>query len=166
MDFENCHLLVVGAGFFGAVIAERVAELGKRVIVIDRRPHIGGNAYSEFDSETGIEVHKYGAHLFHTPNKEVWDYLHRFTSFTSYTHRVYTSYRGQVFPMPINLATICKFYGRRMSPAEARLLVKQQAAELLGGLPANLEEKATSLIGQPLYEAFIPCYTTKQWQTG
>jgi UDP-galactopyranose mutase len=166
MDFEKFDILIVGAGFFGAVIAERVAsELKKRVLVIDRRRHVGGNAYSEANPETGIEVHKYGAHIFHTPNKEVWDYLNRFTAFTRYTHRVYTTYREQVFPMPINLATICQYFGRRMSPDEARALVKEQAAEFLDRAPANLEEKAISLIGRPLYEAFIRGYTAKQWQT-
>ena len=89
------------AGFFGATIAERVAnDLGKRVLILEWCSHIGGNAYSERNPETGIEVHKYGAHLFHTPNKEVWDYVHRFTSFANYTHRVYTAHKGRVFPMP------------------------------------------------------------------
>lgn len=163
---RKADLLIVGAGFYGATIAEQAAsESGKRVVVIDRRSHIGGNAYSEFDKDTGIEVHTYGAHLFHTPNKVVWDYLNRFTSFTDYRHRVFTSYRNQVFAMPINLGTICQFFGRRMSPHEARALIADQSAELRGRQPANLEEKAISLIGRPLYEAFIRGYTAKQWQT-
>lgn len=165
-DFSNIDLLIVGAGFYGATIAERVAnELGKKVLVIDRRHHIGGNAYSEFDSETGIEVHRYGAHLFHTPNETVWTYLNRFTGFTDYKHRVYSSYRDQVYSMPINLGTICQFFEKRFSPGEARALIAQQAGELGGKVPANLEEKAISLIGRPLYEAFIRGYTAKQWQT-
>jgi len=162
----SCDLLVVGAGFYGATIAERAANaLGKRVVVVDRRPHIGGNAYSERDPETGIEVHKYGAHLFHTPNEAVWTYLKRFTAFTDYRHRVFTTHRDQVFPMPINLGTICQFFGRRFTPAEARALVASQAAELRELAPRNFEEKAISLIGRPLYEAFIRGYTAKQWQT-
>ena len=166
IDFSNVDLLIVGAGFYGATIAERVAnELGKRVLVIDRRHHIGGNAYSEFDTDTGIEVHRYGAHLFHTPNETVWKYLNRFTGFTDYKHRVYSSYRDQVYSMPINLATICQFFEKRFSPEEARALIAQQAGELAGKIPANLEEKAISLIGRPLYEAFIRGYTAKQWQT-
>jgi UDP-galactopyranose mutase len=166
IDFSNVDLLIVGAGFYGATIAERVAnELGKRVLVIDRRHHIGGNAYSEFDADTGIEVHRYGAHLFHTPNETVWKYLNRFTGFTDYKHRVYSSYRDQVYSMPINLATICQFFEKRFSPEEARALIAQQAGELAGKIPANLEEKAISLIGRPLYEAFIRGYTAKQWQT-
>ncbi|MGF9693318.1 UDP-galactopyranose mutase [Rhizobium sp. 0TCS1.26] len=166
MSLADYDLIIVGAGFFGATIAERAAnELGKRVLIIDRRRHIGGNAYSENDRETGIEVHKYGAHLFHTPNKTVWDYLNRFTAFTDYRHRVFTSYNGQVYAMPINLGTICQFFGKRMSPAEARALVAGQAGELGDRAPQNLEEKAISLIGRPLYEAFIRGYTAKQWQT-
>jgi len=111
-------LVVVGAGFFGLTVAERVAsELGQRVLVIDRREHIGGNAYSEREPTTGIEVHRYGAHLFHTSNERVWDYVSAFTAFTSYQHRVYTNFRGQVFPMPINLGTINQFFRASMGPA-------------------------------------------------
>jgi UDP-galactopyranose mutase len=166
MNFSDYDICIVGAGFFGATIAERVAnELGRRVLIIERRSHIGGNAYSEIDGSTGIEVHKYGAHLFHTPNREVWDYLHRFTSFTNYTHRVFASHKNQVYALPINLATICQFFGRHFTPDEARALIKEQAGELGGKAPENLEEKAISLIGRPLYEAFIRGYTAKQWQT-
>lgn len=166
MTLHDCDLLVVGAGFFGATIAERGAnELGLRVLLIDKRDHIGGNAYSEADPGTGIEVHKYGAHLFHTPNRTVWDYLHRFTSFTPYQHRVFTVHNGQAYAMPINLGTICQFFGRHLTPDQARDLVRSQAAELGSKTPSNLEEKAISLIGRPLYEAFIRGYTAKQWQT-
>jgi UDP-galactopyranose mutase len=166
VNLQDFDLIIVGAGFFGATIAERAAaELDSRVLVIDRRPHIGGNAYTESSPATGIEMHKYGAHLFHTPNKQVWDYLNRFTAFTSYEHRVFTNYGGQVYPMPINLGTICAYFGKQFTPAEARALVADQAAELGGREPANLEEKAISLIGRPLYEAFVRGYTAKQWQT-
>ena len=164
--FDKIDLLIVGAGFYGATIAERTAnELGKNVLLIDKRHHIGGNAYTENDRETGIEVHRYGAHLFHTPNETVWNYLNRFTAFTDYRHRVFTSLKDQVYSMPINLGTICQFFGQRFSPGEARALVTEQAAEMAGQLPKNLEEKAISLIGRPLYEAFIRGYTAKQWQT-
>jgi UDP-galactopyranose mutase len=161
----TADLLVVGSGFFGLTIADRCArELGLTVQVIDRRDHIGGNAYSETDPETGIEVHRYGAHLFHTSNRRVWEYVNRFTDFTPYQHRVYTTYRGEVFPMPINLGTINQFQRAAYSPDEARAWVHEQAA-LAPHAPTNLEEKAISLIGQPLYEAFIKGYTAKQWQT-
>lgn len=165
MSFDAYDLVIVGAGFFGATIAERVAnELNKKVLIIDRRSHIGGNAYSEFCPETGIEIHKYGAHLFHTPNKIIWDYLNKFTDFTDYKHRVYSIYKNNVYSMPINLGTICQFFGKYMTPAEARSLVLAQADEMKGRIAANLEEKAVSLIGRPLYEAFIRGYTAKQWQ--
>lgn len=159
-------LLVVGAGFFGLTIAERAAsQLGLDVTVIDSRGHIGGNAYSRVDDATGIEVHEYGAHLFHTSNERVWEYANMFTQFTNYEHRVHTNYAGEVYPLPINLGTINQFFRSGMGPEEARNLVEQQASELDGGTPSNLEEKAISLIGRPLYEAFIRGYTAKQWQT-
>jgi UDP-galactopyranose mutase len=158
-------LLVVGSGFFGLTVADRCArELGLSVQVIDRRDHLGGNAYSEFEPQTGIEVHRYGAHLFHTSNARVWDYVNQFTSFTNYQHRVYTTHRGEVFPMPINLGTINQFSRSSFTPDEARAWVVGHAAGLTGE-PQNLEEKAISLIGEPLYDAFIKNYTAKQWQT-
>jgi UDP-galactopyranose mutase len=162
----NCDLVVVGSGFFGLTVAERCAnELGLKVLVLERRSHLGGNAYSEPDPETGIEVHVYGAHLFHTSNKKVWDYVNRFTEFTDYQHRVYTNHDGQVYPMPINLGTINQFFDAAYSPDEARALIKEQAAELGDKEPENFVEKGISLIGRPLYEAFIAHYTAKQWQT-
>ena len=162
----NADLVVVGSGFFGLTIAERCAEeLGLKVLVLDRRSHIGGNAYSETDPETGIEVHRYGAHLFHTSNRSVWDYANRFTGFTGYQHRVYTRHQGQVYPMPINLGTINQFFDAAYSPDEARALIKEQSAELGDKEPENFVEKGVSLIGRPLYEAFIAHYTAKQWQT-
>jgi UDP-galactopyranose mutase len=162
----NVDLVVVGSGFFGLTVAERcAADLGLRVLVIDRRHHIGGNAYTEPEPETGIEVHRYGAHLFHTSNARIWDYATRFTAFTGYQHRVFTVYKGRVYPMPINLGTICEYFGTFMSPDEARSLIAEQAAAVPPGTAANLEQKAVSLIGRPLYEAFIRGYTYKQWQT-
>jgi len=163
---QNCmDLLIVGSGFFGLTIAERAAAAGRKVTVIDRRHHIGGNAYSEADPETGIEVHRYGAHLFHTSNKTVWEYVNRFTAFTNYQHRVYTNHKGVVFPLPINLGTINQFFGAAYTPDEAKALVIEQAGEFSAKNAANLEEKGISLIGRPLYEAFIRDYTAKQWQT-
>jgi UDP-galactopyranose mutase len=162
----NVDLVVVGSGFFGLTVAERcAAELGLRVLVIDRRNHIGGNAYSELEPQSGIEIHRYGAHLFHTSNERVWQHANRFTTFTGYQHHVFTTYQGRVYQMPINLGTICEYFGKSMSPSEARALVAEQAAELDSSEARNLEEKAVSLIGRPLYEAFIRGYTAKQWQT-
>jgi UDP-galactopyranose mutase len=162
----NADLVVVGSGLFGLTIAERCAnDLGLRVLVMDRRSHVGGNAYSAPEPETGIEVHKYGAHLFHTSNERVWEYVNRFTAFTGYQHRVFTKYQGQVFAFPMNLALINQFFGRAYTPDEARALVAEQASEIDTKDAQNLEEKAISLIGRPLYEAFVKGYTAKQWQT-
>ena len=169
-------VLVVGAGIFGLTIAERLAtQKGKHVLVIDNRNHIGGNAYSEFDKETGIECHKYGAHLFHTSNEEVWRYVNQFTEFTNYVHRVYATHkregadRPEVFPMPVNLGTINQFFHANYTPDEAKELIKKQAANNPATLehrePENLAEQGISLIGEPLFNAFIKNYTAKQWQT-
>ncbi|MGH3931387.1 MAG: UDP-galactopyranose mutase [Pseudonocardiaceae bacterium] len=166
MSFARYDLIVVGSGFFGLTVAERAAtQLNKRVLVLDRRQHLGGNAYSEADLDTGIEVHRYGAHLFHTSNKRVWEYVNRFTDFTGYQHRVLTIHQGQVYPFPMGLALISQFFGRYFTPDEARALIAEQAGEIDGKDAANLEEKAISLIGRPLYEAFVRDYSAKQWQT-
>ncbi|WP_127781680.1 UDP-galactopyranose mutase [Rhodococcus sp. X156] len=163
---QRYDLIIVGSGFFGLTIAERAAtQLGKRVLVLDRRHHIGGNAYSEPEPETGIEIHKYGAHLFHTSNQRVWDYVNQFTDFTGYTHRVFTVFKDQAYSMPVNLATMCAYFGKYLTPDQARALVAEQAAEIDGKEAANFEEKAVSLVGRPLYEAFFRGYTAKQWQT-
>jgi UDP-galactopyranose mutase len=162
----NIDLAIVGSGFFGLTVAERCAnDLGLRVLILERRDHIGGNAYSEPEPQTGIEIHRYGAHLFHTSNARVWEYVNRFTTFTGYQHRVFSVYKGRVYPLPINLATICEYFGSVMSPDEARALIAEQSAEVPPGQAANLEEQAISLIGRPLYEAFFRGYTSKQWQT-
>ncbi|WP_084038972.1 UDP-galactopyranose mutase [Demequina sp. NBRC 110053] len=159
-------VVVVGSGFFGLTVAERLAEqYGAKVMVIDRRHHVGGNAYSAPEPETGIEVHQYGTHLFHTSNERVWEYVNRFTAFTDYVHKVYTTHKGEVYPMPINLGTINQFFRSAHGPEEAKALIREQAAELGGKEPANLDEQGVNLIGRPLYEAFIKGYTQKQWQT-
>ncbi|MCE5301674.1 MAG: UDP-galactopyranose mutase [Planctomycetaceae bacterium] len=165
-SLQDFDLVVVGAGIFGLTIAERAAnQLGRSVCVLERRDHLGGNCHSQSDAESGIEYHCYGSHLFHTSNEEVWQYIQQFTGFTNYRHRVLSVYRGQVYSMPINLGTICAFFGRAMTPDEARRLVAEQIASESIERPANLEQKAVSLIGRPLYEAFIRGYTKKQWQT-
>ncbi|MCA1719899.1 MAG: NAD(P)-binding protein [Actinobacteria bacterium] len=165
LGLESADLVVVGSGFYGLTVAERAASDGARVVVLDRRPHLGGNAWSERESSTGIEVHTYGSHIFHTSNARVWEYVNRFGGFNAYRHHVWTVHRGRVYPMPIGMATMTQFFERVLTPAEARALVQEQAAELQGATPQNLEEKAVSLIGRPLYDAFIRGYTAKQWQT-
>ena len=159
-------LIVVGSGFFGLTVAEQAAsELGKRVLVVEKRSHIGGNAYSEQEPETGIEVHKYGAHLFHTSNDRVWEYVNRFTDFTDYQHRVFAMHDGTAYQFPMGLGLINQFFGRYYSPDEARELIEQQREGKDPAEATNLEERGIALIGKPLYEAFVKHYTAKQWQT-
>lgn len=160
----DTDLLVVGSGFFGLTVAEQAAADGMRVTVVERRDHLGGNAWSSPDPTTGIEVHRYGSHIFHTSNQGVWDYVNRFAEFNDYRHHVWTVHGDQAFPMPICLATMGQFFGRHLGPVAARALIASQTDHLQAE-PANLEEKAVSLIGRPLYEAFIRGYTAKQWQT-
>ncbi|APT93426.1 UDP-galactopyranose mutase [Corynebacterium phocae] len=159
-------LIVVGSGFFGLTVAERAAsQLGKKVLIVEKRGHLGGNAYSEKEPETGIEVHKYGAHLFHTSVDRVWEYCNQFTEFTDYQHRVFAMHNGTAYQFPMGLGLINQFFGRYYSPDEARELIAEQASEYDSKEAQNMEEKAISLIGRPLYEAFIRDYTAKQWQT-
>jgi len=166
VSFSGYDLIVVGSGFFGLTVAERAAtQLNKRVLILDRRDHLGGNAYSEAEPETGIEVHRYGAHLFHTSNKRVWEYVNQFTEFTNYQHRVFARAKGQVYSFPMNLGLINQFFGKSHTPDEARELIAKQASEFDSATASNLEEKAISLIGRPLYETFVKDYTTKQWET-
>lgn len=166
MHLEGFKYLVIGAGFFGSVIAERIAaDKGERVVVIDKRNHIGGNSYSEIDKETGIEYHKYGSHIFHTSIKDVWEYINRFCEFNNYRHKVLTTYDNKVYQMPINLKTINAFYGTSLKPNEAEGFIKSEIEKENIRNPKNLEEKAISLVGRPLYEAFIKGYTSKHWGT-
>ncbi len=156
---------VIGAGLFGLTFAERAAgRWGKHVQVLERRSHVGGNALSEVDSATGIEVHRYGAHIFHTSNERVWRYVTGFTDFFPYEHRAFTRHRGVTYPLPINLQTINQFFGMSLSPEQARKLIENQAASSRTGSAGNLRDRAIAEIGEPLYEAFIEGYTAKKWQ--
>ena len=161
-DFD---VVIVGAGFFGLTLAYEISTKSKcKVIVIDKRDHLGGNAYSYTDPSTNIEIHKYGSHLFHTSNDRVWDFVNQFSEFNSYTHFVKTLYSGQVFSMPINLHTISQFLDCYTDPKAAREWIEKQRGGVTAN-PKNLEEQAIKLVGKPLYEAFIKGYTKKQWAT-
>src|ERR1700709_745710 len=132
-SLRTADAVVVGSGFYGLTVAERLAgEFGRRVVVLEVRCPLGGNASSEPEPTTGIEIHRYGAHLFHTSNERVWRYVNRFTDFTGYQHRVFTISKQRVYPMPINLATICEYFGEYLTPTQARALVREQAAEVDG----------------------------------
>jgi len=159
-------LVVVGSGFYGLTIARQAAdELGLKVLVLEKRNHIGGNAYSEFDSETGIEVHKYGSHLFHTSNERVWAYVNRFTAFNNYQHKVWAKHQNHLFPMPINLDTINQFFGKSFNSDQAKDFIQGQINATDAASASSLETRAIALVGEPLYQAFIKGYTEKQWQT-
>ncbi len=161
---KDFKFVIVGAGFFGSVIAERIAnDLKENVLVIDKNQHIGGKCYSETDALTGIEYHKYGTHIFHTSNKPVWQYIQRFTEFNGYYHQVLTTYNNKVYQMPINLETINSFFNINLKPFEVGDFIKEKCTRHKN--PANFEEVATNSIGFELYDAFIKGYTQKQWQT-
>lgn len=164
LSLEGVRYLVVGAGFTGAVIAEHIARRqDERVVVIERRDHLGGNCHSETDPETGIEFHSYGTHIFHTSNAEVWSYLQRFTELNGYRHQVLATWRGRVYQLPINLETINSFYGSNLRPFEVESFLAGEAGADAVAEPRNLEEQAVALVGRRLYEAFIRGYTEKQW---
>lgn len=165
MDLSGLKYLVVGSGFFGSVMAERIANhLKEKVLVIEKRNHVGGNCYSLDDPETGIHFHLYGTHIFHTSNPRVWEYINQFTEFNGYFHQVLTTHKGKVFQMPVNLETINTFYNVNLKPYEVQDFLKKEIEKENITDPRNFEEKAVSMMGRPLYEAFIRNYTLKQWQ--
>jgi UDP-galactopyranose mutase len=156
------RLLIVGAGFSGAVLARELAEAGERVLVIDARPHLAGNCHTARDERSGVMEHRYGPHIFHTPRHEIWDYLGRFTELHPYTHRVKATLPRGIFSLPINLLTINQFFGKSFTPREAEAFI-HSLGETHIGEPANLEEQALKMVGRELYEAFFYGYTKKQW---
>jgi UDP-galactopyranose mutase len=156
------EVLIVGAGLSGAVLARELAEAGIPVQVIDARSHVGGNCHTERDPGTGVMVHAYGPHIFHTSDERVWRYLQRFGTWAPFVNRV-KAHTGQgVFSLPINLHTLNQFFGKRMTPGEARVFLAGLAEQGIGE-PANFEEQALKTVGRELYEAFFKGYTTKQW---
>lgn len=163
---NQSDFVVVGSGFYGLTVAEIAARVFKRkVLIIEQRDHIGGNAYSYFDPDSGIEIHKYGSHLFHTSNKSVFEYISRFTSLNDYRHRVKAKSNDKYYDIPINLGTISSVYEKVLTPTEAQNLLFEITKNYQSLKRENLEEKAISLIGWKLYEKFIKGYTSKQWQT-
>lgn len=166
LSISDYPIIVVGAGFFGATVAHQIAtSTDLQVLLIDRRDHIGGNSFSKTDAPTGIEYHAYGSHIFHTSNETVWRFVNKFTEFNNYRHRVMIRHDKHVYSMPINLQTINRFFDMECTPAEAAAFLAAEVARDRVKEPANLEEKAISLIGRRLYEAFIRGYTQKQWET-
>ncbi len=152
--------LIVGAGLFGAVFAHEMTAKGKKCLVIDKRAHIGGNIYTE--EIEGINVHKYGAHIFHTSNKEIWDYVNRFATFNRYTNSPVARYKDEIYNLPFNMNTFNKLWGV-IAPQEAREKIEEQVKEAGIVNPSNLEEQAISLVGKDIYEKLVKGYTEKQW---
>ena len=157
--FFKYDYLIVGAGLFGSVFARKAADHGKTVLVIDKRPNIAGNVYTE--KIEGINVHKYGAHIFHTNNEKVWKYVNRFAEFNRFTNSPIANYKGELYSMPFNMYTFHKMWGV-VTPKEALAKLEEQKAEIKG-TPQNLEEQAISLVGRDLYEKLVKGYTEKQW---
>ena len=151
--------LIVGAGLYGVVFAHEAKAAGKRVLVIDKRPNIGGNVYTE--PVEGIQVHVYGAHIFHTSSKEVWDYVNRFSVFNRFTNSPVANYRGELYSLPFNMYTFNKMWGV-VTPEEAAAKIAEQRKEITGE-PKNLEEQAVSLVGRDIFEKLVKGYTEKQW---
>ncbi len=152
--------LVVGAGLFGAVFAREAADCGKKVLVIDKRPNVAGNIYTE--NSEGINVHKYGAHIFHTNNRKVWSYINRFAEFNRYTNSPVANYKGELYSLPFNMYTFNKMWGV-VTPDEAAAEIERQRKAAGIAEPRNLEEQAISLVGTDIYEKLIKGYTQKQW---
>ena len=152
--------LVVGAGLYGSVFAREAKKSGKKVLVLEKRPHVAGNVFCE-DVE-GIKVHKYGAHIFHTNNKEVWEYLNQFTEFNRFTNSPVANYKGELYSLPFKMYTFNKMWGV-ITPEEAMAKIEEQKSEMAGKEPSNLEEQAISLIGRDLFEKLVKGYTEKQW---
>ena len=152
--------LIVGAGLFGATFAHLAKQAGKRCLVIDKRPHTGGNAYCE--DVDGIHVHKYGAHIFHTKNKEIWDFANSLANFNRYTNSPIANYKGRLYNLPFNMNTFYQIWGVK-TPQEAKAKIEEQRKEMEGRTPQNLEEQAISLVGRDIYEILIKGYTEKQW---
>ena len=151
--------LIVGSGLFGSVFAHEMAQAGKKCLVIERRNHTGGNVYCE--ERDGINIHKYGAHIFHTSDKDVWDYVNQFAEFNNYVNSPVANYKGELFNLPFNMNTFSKLWGL-VTPAQAAAKIAEQR-EAVKGEPKNLEEQAISLVGTDIYAKLIKGYTEKQW---
>lgn len=164
MRYNKKSLLIVGAGFSGAVIARSLAEFGHKVTVIDSRDHVAGNCHTYRDEQTDIMVHKYGPHIFHTDNETVWEYINRFGEMMPYVNRVKAITGGRVYSLPINLHTINQFFSKTLSPNDAKAFIEAQSEKSIDE-PQTFEEQALGFVGKPLYEAFFKYYTIKQWGT-
>lgn len=153
--------LLVGAGLFNATLAQVLSKKGKKCLVIDKRSHVAGNIYTYEDS--GIQVHQYGAHIFHTDSKEIWDYVNSFAEFNRYTNSPVANYKGKLYNLPFNMNTFTKIWPDVITPADAKKKIEEQSSVMKGKIPSNLEEQAISLVGEDIYKLLIKGYTEKQW---
>ena len=153
---------IIGAGFTGAVLAHEFAKAGHKIDVFESRDHIAGNCYSKRDEQTGIMLHQYGPHIFHTDNETVWNYINEFTEFVPYINRVKTTSQGRVFSLPINLLTINQYFNKTLNPSEAKAFIQSIADNTIEEA-RSFEEQALKFVGKDLYEAFFKGYTIKQW---
>lgn len=160
-SIDNCDIVVVGAGLFGSVIAERASRDGLKVLVLESRKHIGGNCYTEDDAKTGINIHRYGPHIFHTSNEKVWNYVNQFTEFNGYRHQCMSRVGKELYSMPVNLQTINQYFKKNWTPAQAKLFFQGYADAYDN--PQNFEEQAIALLGNDLYQMLFREYTIKQW---
>ena len=158
------EIVVVGSGFFGATFSNLAANSGKKVLVIEKRQHIGGNSYSEIDTETGIEYHKHGTHIFHTSSDRIWNYVNQFSKFNDFKLYSCINHRGWIIPLPINLHTMSSIFNKPLTPSEAKIIISKYS-EGIESPDDSLESKAISTVGRPIYEAIIKNYTQKQWET-
>lgn len=159
----SLDVIVAGAGIWGCTVARVLAEAGRRVLVLEKRPVVGGNVRCETDPETGIEVHLYGSHIFHTHNNDVWSFVRRFVEFNGYQHKVLAKHAGKTYFLPLGLALVNQFYGLDLTPGELPGFIAKEAAKGGESEGDNFETQAFSMIGRPLYDAFIREYTRKQW---
>ena len=160
---KQIDVVVAGAGLWGCTVARVLAEAGRRVLVLEKRAAVGGNVRCEIDSETGIEVHTYGSHIFHTHLDDVWNFVNRFITFNGYQHKVLARYEDKTYFLPLGLTLVNQFYGLNLTPSELPAFIAKEAADSKEEVGLNFETQAISFIGRPLYEAFIREYTRKQW---
>ena len=160
-DYMHYDYLIVGSGLFGSVVAHELKKKGKSVLVLEKRSHIGGNIYCE--NKDGIEIHKYGAHIFHTSDKEVWKYVNQFSEFNNYVNSPVANFSGELYNLPFNMNTFTKLWADVITPSDALKKIESERKEMMGVTPTNLEEQAISLVGRTIYEKLIKGYTEKQW---
>lgn len=164
-NYDDCDVLIVGAGLFGITCARILADNGFKCLIVEERYHIGGNCYDYVDEETGINIHKYGAHIFHSDNQHVWDWVNRFTKFNNFINRPIANYEGKIYNLPFNMNTFCRIFDNVRYPDDAVRVINDDIPDYIDvDNPKNLEEKAMSMVGEKIYKILVKDYTEKQWK--